>query len=324
MQNTNFDFKSSDFNLFWTKSKNIFKVFIIILILLFILITALFTGYTVKTGEVAVISTFGAVNKISYPGLNFKWPYIQTAEFMETREKTYTFVKDTVGSQKFDERKSEKDTSLVVSTKDLQSVNIEFAVQASVSDPLKLYTAFRNLHEERFIRPRVREIVQATIAQFTIEEFISKRSEISRIILEDLKDDFEEYGIQVSNISIINHDFSDDYEVAIEKKKVAEQAVETAKAEQEKLAVEAQNKVKLAEFRLKEKELQAKANLVESSSLTPTLLEKMKIERWNGVLPMVTGKEGSFVSINPTNWNSVPKNPSPKPSTSENPQVEKP
>ena len=99
--------------------------------------------------------------------------------------------------------------------------------------------------------------------------------------------------MSVSNVSIVNHDFSDEYEKAIESKKVAEQEVEKAKAEQEKLKVEAENKVRLAEYALQEKELQAKANAVESNSLTPQLLRKMAIEKWDGKLPQVQGNNAS-------------------------------
>lgn len=80
---------------------------------------------------------------------------------------------------------------------------------------------------------------------------------------------------------------------AIESKKVAEQEVEKAKAEQEKLKVEAENRVRLAEYSLQEKELQAKANAVESNSLSPQLLRKMAIEKWDGKLPQVQGNNGS-------------------------------
>lgn len=74
-----------------------------------------------------------------------------------------------------------------VSTKDIQSIFIEFTVQASISDPEKLYRAFNGKHESRFIRPRVQEVVQAAISKYTIEEFVTKRTEISRLIFEDLK-----------------------------------------------------------------------------------------------------------------------------------------
>jgi len=203
--------------------------------------------------------------------LHLKIPFVQGKTFMETREKTYIFGKT-----------EEMDTTMEVSTKDMQSIKLEFTVQASITDPENLYRTFNNKHEQRFIRPRVKEIIQATIAKYTIEEFVSKRAEISRLIFEDLKDDFAQYGLSVSNVSIVNHDFSDEYEKAIESKKVAEQAVEKARAEQEKLKVEAE-----------EKELQAKANSVESNSLTPQLLRKMAIEKWDGKLPQVQGNNGN-------------------------------
>lgn len=242
--------------------------------------------YTVKTGEVAVISTFGKLDRIEYEGLHFKIPFIQSKDFMETREKTYIFGKT-----------QEMDTTLEVSTKDMQTIKLEFTVQANISDPEKLYRAFGLKYEWRFIRPRVNEIVQSTIAKYTIEEFVSMRATISSEIFRELQDDFMAYGLNVSNVSIVNHDFSDEYERAVEEKKIAEQAVQKAKSEQEKLSVIAKNKVKLAEYALKEKELQAKANAIESNSLTPQLLKKMMIEKWNGELPKVQGNSSNLIKL---------------------------
>ena len=242
--------------------------------------------YTVKTGEVAVISTFGKLDRIENEGLHFKIPFIQSKDFMETREKTYIFGKT-----------QEMDTTLEVSTKDMQTIKLEFTVQANISDPEKLYRAFGLKYEWRFIRPRVNEIVQSTIAKYTIEEFVSMRATISSEIFRELQDDFMAYGLNVSNVSIVNHDFSDEYERAVEEKKIAEQAVQKAKSEQEKLSVIAENKVKLAEYALKEKELQAKANAIESNSLTPQLLKKMMIEKWNGELPKVQGNSSNLIKL---------------------------
>lgn len=243
--------------------------------------------YTVDTGEVAIVSTFGKITRVDTEGLHFKVPFTQSKDFIETRQRTYLFAKT-----------EEADTTLEVSTKDMQSIKIELTVQASINDPEKLYRAFRNEHETRLVRPRSKEVVQATIAKYTIEEFVSKRAEISRIINRDIAENLGEYGMSVSNVSIINHDFSMEYEKAIEAKKVAEQAVEKAKAEQQKLIVEAENKVKLAEYQLKAKELQAKANQIESNSLTPQIIEKMKIEKWDGHLPQVQGAGNTLIKLN--------------------------
>lgn len=224
-----------------------------IIILLFLFSTSF---YTVKTGEVAIVSSWGKVSRIDREGLNFKIPIVQTKEIMEIRDKIYNF------------------DDMSVSTKDMQSIILDLTVQSFVSDPEKLYRAFKGMHETNFIAPRTKEVVQASISKYTIEEFVSKRQELSNMIYQDLKDDFEAYGLAVSNVSITNHDFSMEYEKAIEAKKVAEQEVERTKFEQEKIRVEAENKVFLAEYKLKEKELQAKANEVESASLSPVLLQK--------------------------------------------------
>ena len=266
--------------------KTLVKTILIALVVVIVASVGLTNCYTVKTGEVAVISTFGKLDRIENEGLHFKIPFIQSKDFIETREKTYIFG-----------RTEEMDTTLEVSTKDMQSIRLEFTVQANISDAEKLYRAFGLKFEWRFIRPRVNEIVQSTIAKYTIEEFVSKRAIISAEIFRDLQDDFAEYGLNVSNVSIVNHDFSDEYEKAVEEKKIAEQAVQKAKSEQEKLAIVAENKVKLAEYALKEKELQAKANSIESNSLTPQLLKKMMIEKWNGELPKVQGNSSNLIKL---------------------------
>ena len=222
------------------------------------------TYYTVETGEVAIISRFGKISDVKYDGLHFKTPFVTTKDIMIVRNTTYDFYK------------------MEVSTKDMQTVTLELKAQMSIKDPENVYKKFKTRYEEDYIRPRVNEIVQANISKYTIEEFVSKRQQLSLVILRELQAELENSGFIVENVSIVNHDFSDQYEKAIEAKKVAEQKVETAKFEQEKIRVEtnirielekideekkiiaAKNKVELAQYKLKEKELKAKANKIEA------------------------------------------------------------
>lgn len=265
------------------KPEKIAAIIVSVALLIVLLINGL---YTVNTGEVAIISTFGKVTKIEGEGLHYKIPFVQTKDIMEIRQKTYIFGKTV-----------EANTTMEVSTKDMQSIFLDLTVQASITDPEKLYRAFKNKHEYRFVRPRVKEVVQATIAKYSIEEFVSKRAEISMIINKDIADDLAEYGMTVSNVSLVNHDFSDEYERAIEQKKVAEQAVGRARAEQEKLLVEQENRVKVAELELKEREIKARANRIESETLTPELLKKMMIEKWDGKLPQVQSEATPLINL---------------------------
>ena len=93
-----------------------------------LLVLALINCYTVDTGEVAIISTFGKITRVETEGLHLKIPFVQGKTFMETREKTYIFGKT-----------EEMDTTMEVSTKDMQSIKLEFTVQASITDPEILY-----------------------------------------------------------------------------------------------------------------------------------------------------------------------------------------
>ena len=178
-------------------NKRLIGIGVAIIMMIFLLMSC----YSVRTGEVAIISNWGKISRIDTEGLNFKVPIVQTKKIMVVRDKIYDFDK------------------MSVSTKDMQSIILDLTVQSSIADPEKLYRRFRGLHETNFIIPRTKEVVQASISKYTIEEFVSKRQELSKMIFQDLKDDFEEYGLIVSNVSIINHDFSLEYEKAIEAKK---------------------------------------------------------------------------------------------------------
>lgn len=255
------------------------------------------SGYTVETGEVAVLSQFGKVYGTAEEGMHFRLPLIQTYTKLIVRNTNYDF------------------NQMSVSTKDMQSILLDLKVQLTIKDAENVYKAFKTRYEEDLIRPRVNEIVQASISKYTIEEFISKRQELSTLVFKELQDEFIKYGFEVANVSIINHDFSLEYEKAVEAKKIAEQKVETAKFEQNKLKVEAENKIeleqleqekriveaenkiKLATFEYQERELRAKANKVEAESLSPNLLKKMEIEKWDGKLPQVVGN-GTLPVIN--------------------------
>ena len=119
--------------MFRINERNLIGIVFTGFIAIFIIGLALSNCYSVNTGEVAVISTFGKITRIDTEGLNFKIPFVQSKDYMETRERTYIFGKT-----------DEQDTTLVVSTKDMQSILIDLTVQANITDPEKLYRAFHN------------------------------------------------------------------------------------------------------------------------------------------------------------------------------------
>ena len=253
----------------------VFKILSIPLILIVLFLSI----YVVKTGEVAVISKLGKVDRVEYPGLHFKIPIIESKQSMIIKERTVKFGPN---------EKTDDFTTIEVSSRDLQTIDVEIAVSNTITDPLLLFNKFTGNHLTSMMAPRIRDAVQSQVAKYTIEEFIAKRDQLAADIFKDLENQFTPYGIQLTNIAIVNHDFDDEYDQAVRMKKVAQQAVETERATQEKLLVEAEAKLKLMDFRIQEKQKQNEANKVEALSLTPELLQKMFIEKWNGELPRAT------------------------------------
>lgn len=243
--------------------------------------------YNVDTGQVGIVKRFGKVIAIKEEGLNFKFPLIDKVYKMNVREQTLKF------SYEGDNNDA---PAISASTKDMQTVLVSVTVSDIVSDPMKLYRAFTGNHVRSMMVPRVKDAVQSQVARYTIEEFIAKRDQLSKDIYNDLENTFAGYGVTLTNVSIIDHDFSDDYEKAVEAKKIAEQQVEEERQKQQKLIVEQENKVKLAELEVEKKKLEAEANKIVTDSLSKEILQKQMIEKWDGKLPYVTGGSDTILS----------------------------
>ena len=236
-----------------------------------ILLMVLFGTYTVNTGEVAVISRFGKVISVEKEGMKFKIPIIDKKTKLEVRDRLIKGVYS-------------------VSSEDLQTVSTEVAVQYKIIDPLKVFKSFKNEYDTRLVNPRISEVVQAISSNYTIEELVAKRQQLGQGIYTNLRNDLLPYGIEVQKVSIINHDFSDSFENAIEQKKSAEQLAQ-------KEEIENRQRIKNAETNLKVKELEAKANSILTETLTDKVLKKQMIDKWNGEMPKVVGKDNTLINI---------------------------
>lgn len=251
------------------------------------IILLLMSFYNVDTGQVGIVKRFGKVIAIKEEGLNFKIPLIDSVYKMNTKEQTLKF------SYEGDNNDA---PAISASTRDMQTVLVSITVSDIVTDPMKLYRAFTGNHVRSMMVPRVKDAVQSQVAKYTIEEFIAKRDQLSKDIYSDLEETFANYGVTLTNVSIIDHDFSDAYEQAVEAKKIAEQQVEEERQKQQKLIVEQENKVKLAELEVEKKKLEAEANKIVTDSLSKEILQKQMIEKWDGKLPYVTGDSGTILS----------------------------
>ena len=251
------------------------------LAILILLAAIIFRPFTiVKAGERGVVMRFGKVqNKILDEGLHPIVPIVNTVKTLSTRVQ-------------------KNDVDAAASSKDLQDVKMEVALNWHI-DPEKTNLVYQRIGEEeeiiaRIINPAVSEIVKAATAQKNAEEIITKRTELKQQIDVELKDRLNDYGILVDDVSLVNIAFSPEFTKAIEAKQIAEQQAKQADYEALKAEKTAQADINRARG-------QAEAQRLQKLTLTPELLQKEAINKWDGKFPMVMGGEGAlpFINIDP-------------------------
>jgi len=234
----------------------------IITVSLLIMIIFLGSFRTIKSGEVGLRIRFGKIVDSSLKeGINFKIPFIEKIKKVNIKV-----------------QKVELNTES--SSKDLQTITTQLAVNYKVEgdSASNLYKTVGNSYEETILIPAIQESIKAVMSEYTAEQTITKRNEVSDKCLEEIQSKMEKYGIHIAEFNIIDLDFSQAYSQAIEEKQVAEQKVLTAKQELEKSKVE-------AEKRIVEAEATNRANELLKQNVTDEVLMKQFIEKWDGKLP---------------------------------------
>ena len=256
---------------------------ILVLATLFLLITILSSFQSVPTGFVGIKTRFGKVSDdVIQEGLNVKVPYIEKIVLMDCRT-----------------QKSEVDCS--TASKDLQEVSLNVAVNYNVNrdTSYELYRQVGINYESIIISPAILESVKSITAQYTAEELITKRSEVSNKMEETLKEKIEARGFNVVDFNITDLDFSAAYNQAIEKKQVAEQQAKQAEYELQKSKIENEKKIAEAEANAKVMQVQDATTTENALKLKELEIQKAAIEKWNGVLPSTMASDTvPFLNIN--------------------------
>ena len=242
------------------KSTNNLPLFIGLGILVFIALIVFLTSFAiVRAGSVGVITRLGAVNRVVNPGLNLKFPIIEGITVMETRTQ----------KEQVDAKAASKDLQEVKST-----IALNYHLRAEKA--VEVYQNIGIEYKIRIIDPAIQEAFKATTAKFTASELITKRESVKKEALGHLKDRLNVFNVVVDDFNIVNFQFSDDFNHAIEQKQVAQQNLERAKIEAETATTQAQG--------------QANAQLIlrNNGSLTPEYLQFLAVQKWDGKLPNAT------------------------------------
>ena len=245
--------------------KNMRKFVLPVVIVLALLLVLSSTIYEIPAGNIGVVLRFGAVNRVVYPGINAKLPFVERVETMNIRTQ-----KDEVPATAMSEN--------------LQLVTSLIAVNYHL-DGSKAKEVYQNLgtdYANIVVAPAIQNTFKAVTAKFDAEELITKRDEVRLVAEEELTKQLARYNIIVENFNIVNFDFSDEYQNAIEAKQVAQQQVETAKQKLAQAEIEAQTEVARAQG-----QADAQKALNQTGALTPEYLQYLFLTKWSGVLPQV-------------------------------------
>ena len=240
----------------------------VILLIVFICLSILLNSFTsVPTGFVGIRTRFGKASQdIVQEGLNLQIPMIERIVLMDCRT-----------------QKAEIDCS--TASRDLQEVTLKVAVNYNVAVD-NAYNIYKNIgvnYESIMISPSILESVKSVTAQYTAEELITKRSEVSDKMEESLTGKIEARGFSVIDFNITDLDFSLAYNQAIEKKQVAEQEAKQAEYELEKAKIENEKKIAEAEANAKVMQVQNSSITDQALKLKELEIKKSFIDKWNKV-----------------------------------------
>lgn len=259
----------------------VLKIVALVVILVAVLVVFFSSWYIVNAGHRGVILTWGAPSQVaSEEGLHFKVPIMQSV------------VKMNVQTQKYE-------ADATAASKDLQIVTAKIAVNYHLvpeSVP-RLYQEIGPAYQERVIQPAVQEVVKAATAQFTAEELITERASVKENIKTRLDERLRGRGIIVEDISIVDFDFSESFNQAIEAKVTAEQLKLKAERDLQRIQIEAQQKIENAKAEAEALRLQRQEVSVDLIELRKIEVQRMAIEKWDGKMPQITGGALPFINV---------------------------
>jgi regulator of protease activity HflC (stomatin/prohibitin superfamily) len=248
----------------------------IILLAIFIVFWGSFV--IVPAGHRGVVLWWGSVEKrIMGEGLNFKAPLAERVIKVDVKVQPHPFKEIDASSKEYQ----------MVKMTGMMNFHID---PSYVND---LYQKVGLDFADKVIDPAFNDFVKEVVPTYPIGEILPKREEIRKRAMGKLGENLARYHIIVDDIYFANIRFSPEYERAIEAKQVAQQQVETQRQVLAQREIEAQQKVATAkgeaESILVVAQGQAKANDALSRSISPILVQYKSIEKWNGILPQVSG-----------------------------------
>jgi prohibitin 2 len=276
----------------------VIPVIIGIIVLIIVLASAI---RIVEAGHRGVLLNFGAVDTSASlnEGIHFVVPFRDNVVQMEVR--TQKIVENAASA-----------------SRDLQDVSTQVALNYHINPDTAqvLYQQLGFDYASRVVSPAIQESVKQVTARYNAENLITNRETVKGEIENQIKARLASYNILVETISITEFQFSEQFRRAVESKVEAEQRALQATNDLRRIEIEAQQAeaaaigeqkaniaradgVRQANVLQAQGEAEAIRIIDQQLRENPNYLEWLKTQRWDGVLPLVTGGGGAtpFIQI---------------------------
>lgn len=231
------------------------SLIIVSAIIAVLFITLLNCCSVIKPNERGVTVTLGVINEgVLEPGLHGKAPFISSIRKFRIEPKTYevTFSVGTDGAI----------------TKDMQTVGATVAVRwcydvDRIMDIVKLYRNDSII--ESAMKDNVKASLKETTGKYSIYELVGEQNAITKEVADAMLERMKEYPIKLSQTTITNWDWSEDFDKQIKETANRTQQVKQAEQEANIAAAQAQKLVKEAEAKKQAAELDAQAEVAKAN-----------------------------------------------------------
>lgn len=291
-------------------------------ILLFCLVFGLACMKKVPAGYVGIVYSMngGISDDVLTQGWHFVSPTKEVTLYSIGIEQSYL----TEGS----DGDSKSDDSFEVPSSDGKGMRVDltFTYRYDADRVTQLFTRFKGQSgkevRDSFIKPNIISWTKEVTAKYPVTEILGdERANLNIALSEYISEKFDPYGIIIENVSLIDINADDETRASVQRKVNAQQELELAQIEQKTANVQAQKDKEVAlikaeqdketaEIAAQQKKIaaqadadailikaqaQAEANKEIANSLTSDLIEKTKIDKWDGKLPVVSGSDSPMV-----------------------------
>ena len=296
-----------------------------------IMVIALIVGFScaekVPAGYVGIVYSMngGVSDEVLSQGWHIVSPTKQVTLYSIGIEQSYL----TAGK----DGDSHDDDSFEVPSSDGKGLKVDltFTYRYDSEKVTDLFTRFKGQSgkavRDSFIKPNIISWAKEVTAKYPVTEILGdERANLNIALSEYISEKFKPYGIIIENVSLIDIDADDETRASVQRKVNAQQELELAQIEQKTANVQAQKDKEVALIKAEQEketaiieaeqakikaegqaeavrikaQAEAAANKMIAESLTAELIEKQKIDKWNGDVPMVQGESAMpIVNIEP-------------------------